>query len=297
MRGHTIETKSNQCHAPTNQRPQRLRALPRIHASSPAQPNEEKHHTGSEQKDTPKIKFFKLLALGFAFDVQLGVGWRMIEELVEHESDDREDDAEIIRPSPSCCSMKDERPGDDRTEYYYRSATKSRNHEGEERLIHTSKRHTAQENANHRRPSMFIRHQLSQNDPETQLSCGRQAIAQIGADEGVYGLSSAADDVADETEEGGSHDHPFASEDIGEPAHEEEADGDGEGPDGSDPVYIRTRPNIRVNKKSISVSFYPLLSISSLTVYSQVIPSPNKRKYLHSKSPIHLIISFISFPR
>ena len=134
MRGHTIETKSNQCHAPTNQRPQRLRALPRIHASSPAQPNEEKHHTGSEQKDTPKIKFFKLLALGFAFDVQLGVGWRMIEELVEHESDDREDDAEIIRPSPSCCSMKDERPGDDRTEYYYRSATKSRNQAGGEKI-------------------------------------------------------------------------------------------------------------------------------------------------------------------
>lgn len=67
--------------------------------------DEEEHGSRTEQEDTPKIKRLELLPLGFFMNVELIVRRWMVQELVQGYR--REDDANIIAPSPPNLDVED----------------------------------------------------------------------------------------------------------------------------------------------------------------------------------------------
>jgi hypothetical protein len=91
--GLTVEPESSKGSNPNQQRAENLCTLPWIRSSPPTQTNEEKYHASGEEEDTAVIKFSQLLTLSFSLDMELGVGRRVIHELIEHKCDDGKDDS------------------------------------------------------------------------------------------------------------------------------------------------------------------------------------------------------------
>ena len=92
----TIKSKTDQCKDAYEECAENPSANPRVGSSSPAKTDQEKNHSSSEKKHSSVIELFQLLSLGLSLDVELAVGWWVVEELVECESNDGEDDAEIV---------------------------------------------------------------------------------------------------------------------------------------------------------------------------------------------------------
>lgn len=78
-----------------------MSALPRVCCTSPGQTDEEENHAGREEKNSTIVELFQLLAFSLTLYVELGVGGRVVEELIECESNDGKDDSKIIAPAPT----------------------------------------------------------------------------------------------------------------------------------------------------------------------------------------------------
>jgi len=89
---------------------------PWVRCSSPAQANQEEYSASDEEEDSYKVEFLELLPLSLSRDVELVVGRRVVKELIQNDSDARQDDAEVVRPAPSSCCFQDECSSDDRSE-------------------------------------------------------------------------------------------------------------------------------------------------------------------------------------
>jgi len=90
--------------------------LPRVGCAAPGKTNEEEDGAGAEEEHADEIKLLELLPLALAVDVQLSVGWWVVEELVEDHGDAGEDDSQIVGPAPTSFGVLDKGAGDNRTE-------------------------------------------------------------------------------------------------------------------------------------------------------------------------------------
>lgn len=80
-----VQNERSERKATDNKRCNYLRALPRVRLAAPRKAHEEEYYAGDVEEDANEIEFLKLLPLGLAADVQLVVGWRVIQELVQDE--------------------------------------------------------------------------------------------------------------------------------------------------------------------------------------------------------------------
>jgi hypothetical protein len=138
-----------------------LTRIPRIGSPAPAQAYQEDNNPCNKEENAHKVKLLDLLPLRVARNVKLCICWRKIEELIEDDCDTGEDDAEVVRPTPSCCCVGDELSGNYRSENWITIRTSSRKLS---RCYLTSKRQRRQKNNRNNRSSVLIRHQLSQNN-------------------------------------------------------------------------------------------------------------------------------------
>lgn len=197
---------------------QGLHAGPGVDAAAPGQADEEEDAATDKQENTDIVNLLDGLPLGLAGDVQLVVARRVVQEEEEDGGDAVEDDADVVAPAPAGGGVVNKGAGDDRAE--------------------DGKGQTRQEADGDDDTTVLVGDELAEGDAKRQLAGGREAVEQVGADEGVDVLGDGADDAADEGQNGGAHDHPLAAKDVGETADEQKADAGAQGPDGGDPVDV-----------------------------------------------------------
>lgn len=112
-----VQRKRNQSQRAQDQRTNDSRALPWVRCSSPRQTDQEDDYPGDEEKNADKVEFFELLPLALAVHVELVIGGRVVEELVENDSDAGQDNSDVVRPAPASGGILDEETGDDWTKY------------------------------------------------------------------------------------------------------------------------------------------------------------------------------------
>jgi hypothetical protein len=71
-----------------------------VDCTTPAETNDEENDSGEEKEEATEIKFLELLPLGFAVNMELVIGWWMVEELVHKQRKSVADDSNIVAPAP-----------------------------------------------------------------------------------------------------------------------------------------------------------------------------------------------------
>lgn len=142
----------------------------------------------------------------------------MVEEKIQHDGQRVDNHPQDITPPPLQPRVLVKRPRDRRPKHGERH--RRRQHEGI-----------------HRAPE-GIRHQLAQDDVKGELPRGRDAVNGIRRDQRVDAPCRGADDGAHQPEHRGRDEEPPPAEDVGQTAHEREADCEAGGPGDGDPDEV-----------------------------------------------------------